>query len=164
MSGEGRRSREGAGGRAAKKTVLLTEEFKAKVFDAFKRADAPRAQQLCYEFANENESHARQIYTHLLGIARKNGWIGSLREGAAPARSRGHAEAPPAGSPPPAPVAPLPLPEGILAGPDAAPVGGEGEPRSTQGAGSAPLPLDPLPLPSGILDGVGGEVGGAAEP
>ena len=63
-----------------KKQVILTEPFKRSVFDAFKRAQAQEAQQLCFELCGENEVYARQIYSHLLGVAKKNGWVGIHRD------------------------------------------------------------------------------------
>ncbi|MEZ6184547.1 MAG: tetratricopeptide repeat protein [Planctomycetota bacterium] len=55
--------------------ILLTEEFKGRVFAKLKAGDARGAQELCFDFVKENEIHAKQVYKHLLGIARKKGWV-----------------------------------------------------------------------------------------
>src|SRR5690606_2111187 len=58
-----------------KKTVILDETFKAKVFAAFRKADAATAQQLCLDLVDGNEDYAKQIYGHLLDIAKRKNWV-----------------------------------------------------------------------------------------
>ena len=134
---------------AAKRSVTLPKEFKSAVISAFRRADAEAAQRLCLEFVGGNADHAKQIYSHLLGIAKTKGWLG-VDAGAPGAPVEvvptalpgpalgGHFGASPGGLAPGQPLEPLPLPAGILPG------------------GPAPgQPLEPLPLPAGILPGGG---------
>ncbi|MCO5172547.1 MAG: tetratricopeptide repeat protein [Planctomycetes bacterium] len=111
-----------------KKKVILDEQFKQRVFGAFRRADAGAAQQECLALVDGNEEHAKQIYSHLLEIAKKKNWIGVDRQPAA-----AQAPAPSPAAPAPPVDDPLALPPGFL---------------------EAPAPLDPggaLPLPAGLL-------------
>lgn len=132
-----------------KAKVILTEDFKRQVFDAFRDADAPRAQQLCFELSRGNEAHAKQVYGHLLGVAKKNDWVGLNQR-----------HPPPTSAPPPAamPQEALPLPSGILSPhPEPLPL-----PAGILAPSADLLPLPagilspaahaPLPMPAGILD------------
>ena len=187
--GAKKKGRKKAGGKkqaaaapAPAKKLILSEEFKTEVFNALRRSDPGRAQELCFEITGENEDHARQVYTYLLGVAKKKGWVGAEKSsdsGPAPAPQadpglppglvfadppQGGMGPPPLGPPPmgpggygapgvpagpggyaPAPgqpLAPLPLPPGLL------------------GGGPAPgQPYDPLPMPAGILGDAGGQPG-----
>ena len=66
-----------------KRQVILTEAFKTQVFEALKAGQPNRAQELCIGLAAGNEDHAKQVYGYLLGIARKKGWLGIHKGGAA---------------------------------------------------------------------------------
>lgn len=137
-----------------KKKVILDEKFKQAVFAAFRRADAPAAQQLCIELVEGNEEHAKQIYGHLLDIAKKKNWVGIDRQPAAPA--------PP---PPqqqyvqPAPVVEddpfLPLPPGLMPG---------GPAPMADFGGALPLPPGLLGVPGGALPLPPGILGPAVAP
>ncbi len=125
---------------APAKRVVLDEQFKASVFAALRKADAPTAQRLCLDKVEGNEEHAKQIYGHLLEIAKKKGWVGV------------DAQKPAAG---PAPVAVAPVAVG--------PAPGDPFAAAEDCFQTMPLPSssDPLPLPPGLL---GGPPGGGPPP
>lgn len=110
------------------KKVVLDEKFKAAVFDALRRSDAGEAQQLCVDLVDGNEEHAKQIYAHLLEIARKKNWIGA--------------------GPAPTPVQVVPVQVVAISGPHAQ------QAQAEDGFKTMPVPADPggaLPIPAGLF-------------
>ncbi|MBL4847083.1 MAG: hypothetical protein JKY65_16305, partial [Planctomycetes bacterium] len=59
-----------------KRQLVLSEDFKQRVFEALRFGEAEEAQGLCFEVAGDNEEHARQVYGYLVGVAKKKGWLG----------------------------------------------------------------------------------------
>jgi tetratricopeptide (TPR) repeat protein len=59
------------------KKVILDDKFKLEVFNAFRAGDEDRAMKRCLELVGNREVQAKQIFDHLLGIAKQKRWLGT---------------------------------------------------------------------------------------